>query len=151
MTKFKQSFTVNCNIDDVWNFYTDIRHLLVITPADIAIKVEPIKAITEGAEFKLTSNLIRNSEWKARITYCKPYEYIDEMIDGPFKTWKHLHMFVPSNNNNDTKVIDIVEYELPYGTLGKLTNLIYVHRKIRQIFEYRKRATVNALEKRKEV
>ena len=151
MTKFEQSFAVNCNIDDVWNFYTDIRHLLVITPADIAITVEPIKAITEGAEFKLTGNLIRNSEWKARITYCKPYEYVDEMIDGPFKTWKHLHMFVASNNNNDTKVIEIVEYELPYGTLGKLTNLIYVHRKIRQIFEYRKRATVNALEKHKEV
>ena len=144
MTRFEQSFVVDRDIVDVWNFYTDIQHLLVITPPAIAIKVESKTSIKQGAEIKLSGNIIRNSRWKARITYCKPYEYTDEMIDGPFKIWKHVHRFVAGNNS--TKVVDIVEYELPYGIFGKMVDRIYVKSKIREIFEYRKSATIKALE-----
>jgi ligand-binding SRPBCC domain-containing protein len=144
MTRFEQSFVVDRHVVDVWNFYTDIQHLRVITPPAIAIKVESNTSIKQGAEIMLSGNLIRKSRWKARITYCKPYEYIDEMIDGPFKIWKHIHRFVADNSS--TKVIDIVEYELPYGIFGKMVDRIYVRRKIQEIFQYRKRATVRVLE-----
>jgi ligand-binding SRPBCC domain-containing protein len=144
MTKFEQSFVVNRAIDDVWNFYTDIKHLLVITPPSIAIKIESNASITEGAEISLSGNIIGKSRWRSRITYCKPYEYIDEMIDGPFKTWKHIHKFIADNNN--TRVVDVVEYKLPYGIFGNIIDMIYAQNRLRKIFEYRKRATIKALE-----
>ncbi len=144
MTKFEQSFIVNRTIDDVWNFYTDIQHLIVITPPSIAIKIESNASIREGAEISLSGNIIGKSRWKSRITYCKPYEYIDEMIDGPFKIWKHLHRFIADNNN--TRVVDIVEYKLSYGIFGNIIDRIYAQNKVNEIFEYRKRATIGALE-----
>jgi ligand-binding SRPBCC domain-containing protein len=54
--------------------------------------------------------------WHSRITSFKPYEYIDEMISGPFKKWKHLHKFHDINGKQKTttmtEVIDEVEFEL---------------------------------------
>ena len=145
MTKFEQSFIVHRNINDVWNFYTDIKHLFVVTPPNVEISVEPNASIEQGAEIKLSGKLIRRSSWTARIKYCKPYEYFDEMINGPFKIWKHTHRFIADNDS--TRVIDMVEYELPYSIIGKLLDKIYVKNRIKEIFEYRRLATIAALEK----
>jgi ligand-binding SRPBCC domain-containing protein len=144
MNRFEYSFIVKRRIEDVWKLYTDINHLKIITPPEIAIKIESDTPITEGAEIKLSGKLVRSSSWKARIAYCRPYEYVDEMVDGPFRTWKHLHRFI--SQNDGTQVYDVVDYELPFGLLGKLVDRIYVRMKIRRIFEYRRRATINALE-----
>jgi ligand-binding SRPBCC domain-containing protein len=31
--------------------------------------------------------------WHSKITFLKEYEYSDEMLEGPFKKWRHLHKF----------------------------------------------------------
>ncbi|MFL6365571.1 MAG: hypothetical protein ACJ719_10285 [Nitrososphaeraceae archaeon] len=49
------------------------------------------------------------------------------MLSGPFKKWRHLHRFSDVNNNNNnksqkqkTEVIDEINFELPYGRIGRL-------------------------------
>ena len=83
-------------------------------------------------------------KWHSRITFLKAHEYIDEMLAGPFKKWRHLHTFY-NIDGKQTEIIDEVEFELPYSILGKLFEG-YAYDQLQNIFEYRKKATVKALE-----
>ena len=146
MQRFKHAFTVNCNIDKVWKFYTDINHLAIITPKEMQIKVinATSQTLAQDSEVWLTGKLITRSTWHSKITYLKPYEYVDEMLSGRFKTWKHLHKF-RQIDENQTEVIDEIDFELPYGFLGTMFEG-YVHKQLQQIFLHRKAATIKALE-----
>ena len=42
--------------------------------------------------------------------------FVDEMIDGPFRTWEHTHAFYADGDG--TRLVDTVEYRLPFGSLG---------------------------------
>jgi ligand-binding SRPBCC domain-containing protein len=53
-----------------------------------------------------------------------PIFFIDEMTKGDFKSFRHEHHFKPANNG--TIMIDILEFESPYGSLGKFFNTIYL-------------------------
>ena len=81
--------------------------------------------------------------WHSEITFLKKYEYIDEMLSGPFKKWRHLHKF-HNIDGKQTEIIDEIHFELPCGILGKLFEG-YAYKQLQNIFEYRKIATVKAL------
>ncbi|WP_103071033.1 SRPBCC family protein [Aquimarina sediminis] len=60
---------------------------------------------------------------KSLITALEyPNNFTDEMIRGHFKTFKHQHIF--NKTHSGTEMIDIVEYETPYGVLGRLFDII---------------------------
>jgi ligand-binding SRPBCC domain-containing protein len=149
---------VNCDIDRVWEFYTDIKHLEIITPREIELKITnaPSQKLTQGSEIWLEGKLIvmlfKRSKWHSMITVSsvspQQYLYVDEMLTGPFKKWIHLHKFYAVDNNNNkkqTQVIDEIHFELPYGIIGNLFDG-YVYRRLEKIFCYRKLATIRALE-----
>lgn len=160
MRKFRHSFLVNAGIDRVWEFYTDIGHLEVITPPKMQLKV--LKAtsgrrLAEGAEVWLTGKLVTRSNWHSRITALAPYEYVDEMLSGRFKKWRHVHAFRPAAGVSGsggssaagataTEVIDEIEFELHYGIIGRMFEG-YVYNQLQKIFAHRKAATIAALEK----
>jgi len=143
---FRNSFIVNCNIDKVWQFYTDVKHVEVITPGEIELRIirTTSQTLTQGTDVWLSGKLIFRRTWHSKITYLKPYEYVDEMLTGLFRTWKHLHKFRKIDEKR-TEVIDEIDFELPLGFLGRLFEK-YAYTRIRQIFVYRQRATIDALE-----
>lgn len=151
MRTFKHSFVVNCPIDKVWEFYTDIKHLEIITPTEIELKITSATSqkLSQGSEFWLEGKLmIFKRRWHSVIRSIKPYQYLDEMLTGPLKRWRHLHKFSDININNNqkqTEVIDEVDFELPYSPLGKLFE-DYVSRRLEKFFDYRKAATIKSLE-----
>ena len=57
----------------------------------------------------------------------------------------YTHKFHNIIDGKQTKIMDEVEFELPYGILGKSFEG-YVYKQLRNVFEYRKTATVKALE-----
>jgi ligand-binding SRPBCC domain-containing protein len=142
---FKHSFVVNAPIDKVWDFYTDLRHLEAITPKKIGLKIieSDSNQITQGQIACLSGKLLTQITWKAEITLCKPYTYVDEMSEGLFKHWKHTHIF-HKINENQTRVIDKIEFELPCGFIGKLFER-YAQDRLGKIFAYRQMATIKAL------
>ena len=79
------------------------------------------------------------SNWHSRITVLKPYEYVDEMISGRFKLWKHTHTFLDSKDGK-TEVIDEIDFALRYGFLGRLLEGVVMNR-LEQVFVHRKEAT----------
>jgi len=148
MKSFEQSFKVNCNIDKVWDFYTDIKHLEIITPPQLKLRIIETsnQQVVDGLRMTLSAKLVLySSKWHSIISLVdiSKHMYIDEMVKGPFKKWKHVHLF-SDIGKNQTLVTDTIEFELPFFFLGKLMEG-YVENNLMKIFEYRKIQTVNIL------
>jgi ligand-binding SRPBCC domain-containing protein len=97
--------------------------------------------------------------WKARhlfktrmlrsriIEMKKPQMFIDEQAEGDFKLLKHEHHFKPVDNG--TIMIDLLYFETPYGSLGKLFNKIYFTRYMKRLLEQRNRIIKEVAESEK--
>lgn len=54
----------------------------------------------------------------------RPEVFIDEMIAGDFKSFRHEHHFKSAENG--TIMIDKIDFETPYGTIGKIANRLFL-------------------------
>jgi ligand-binding SRPBCC domain-containing protein len=82
--------------------------------------------------------------WTAEHTACEPGRmFRDVMISGPFRRWEHTHLFIPDGENSSW-LEDRVEYEFPFGWLGRLFGGAYTRRRLTRMFEFRHRVTAQA-------
>ena len=137
---------MDASIDKVWDFYTDLHHLQVITPERLDLKIIESSSdkITQGQTTSFSSKLLTRITWNTRITDCKPYTYVDEMSNHAlFEYWRHTHTF-HKIDENQTRVEDEIEFELKYGLVGKMFEW-YALDKLKKIFAHRQEATVRSL------
>jgi ligand-binding SRPBCC domain-containing protein len=57
--------------------------------------------------------------------------FLDEMIDGPFREFRHLHEF--NDSRRKTLMRDTLDWTLPFGILGTLADKLFVERHLRGI------------------
>jgi ligand-binding SRPBCC domain-containing protein len=146
LIKFINKFIINEDIEKVWEFYTDIRHLEIITPKKLNLKIVNTtnQKIILGQETIISAKIIIiQTTWHSKITFFQQYEYIDEMLEGSLIKWKHTHKFIRINSNK-TEIIDKVEFSLPYGLFGKIVSIFFT-KILRQLFEHRKDETIKYL------
>ncbi len=65
----------------------------------------------------------------------RPFSFVDEMVDGDFKSFRHQHHF--KQIENGIFMIDILDFETPYGALGNLVNSLYLTDYLRELLEKR--------------
>jgi ligand-binding SRPBCC domain-containing protein len=64
---------------------------------------------------------------KSRITAMNLHDYfVDEMVEGKFKSFRHEHFF--EEVNEETIMIDKLQYETPYGVFGKLFDFLILEK-----------------------
>jgi ligand-binding SRPBCC domain-containing protein len=81
-------------------------------------------------------HLFKNRFLKSKITAMKkPFSFTDEMVTGDFKSMKHEHHF--KQIENGTLMIDILNFESPYGSLGKISNKIFLTNYLKKLLEQR--------------
>ena len=86
-----------------------------------------------------TSDLIELDEWvtweakhfgiKQQLTskiteFDSPNYFVDEMVSGAFKSFKHEHIF--HCKGHETLMTDKFEFQSPFGILGKLANILFL-------------------------
>jgi ligand-binding SRPBCC domain-containing protein len=73
-------------------------------------------------------------------------QFIDQLLpgEGPFKIWRHTHAFEFAGGG--TRVIDRIEYELPFGWLGRLAGALGGRLAMKVLFSFRQKATKRLLE-----
>lgn len=126
--------------DQIFPFFSDARNLEKITPPWLSFCVrsvapEPIVAGTliqyqlrvHGVPFRWTTKI---TEWNP------PHSFVDVELSGPYAQWIHTHRFEPRDGG--TRMMDRVEYALPFGLLGSLAHVLLVKRDVERIFDYRR-------------
>jgi len=92
--------------------------------------------------FRLFPFLPLRAQWTARITEFEwDHHFADVQQKGPFKQWHHRHEFLPETRQGvrGTLVRDLIEYEVGFGPLGALANLLFVARQMRRTFAARQK------------
>ena len=128
------------SVEKAWDFLSDPGNLKTITPDYMGFK------ILEGAEEKMYAGQIIKYTvtpvlgiplgWVTEITHVRDNEYfVDEQRFGPYRLWHHKH-FIKAISGG-VEMIDIVDYKLPFGILGRIAHPLFVKRQINQIFNYR--------------
>lgn len=70
-------------------------------------------------------HLFKTRQFTSKITEMKsPDFFIDEMVKGDFKSFYHEHHFKAAVNG--TIMIDLLNFETPYGNFGKIVNSIFL-------------------------
>jgi ligand-binding SRPBCC domain-containing protein len=75
---------------------------------------------------------------KSRITAMTFFSYfVDEMEEGKFKSFKHEHYF---EETNDVIIMtDNLQYETPFGIIGKLFDVLFLKKHLTQFLLERNR------------
>lgn len=131
MTVFERTTLVDAPFEDVWAFHSRIEGFETVTPDWLGLRIESVRGPegTSDPDRLVPGTSIRISiqpggrgprqTWTSRIIDRDRSEtrasFTDVMIDGPFPRWRHTHRFI--DENGATRVIDRVEYELPFGPL----------------------------------
>ena len=151
MAAFERSFVVRVPIGLVWDFHRDPVGLTKITPKPIRVQIEaydfPIRKGSRVLLRVLVLGLIA-VRWNSQITEYVPLQHFtDEQIkgQGPFKAWKHTHRFAAVSDG--TRITDHVEYELPFGLLGRMVERVIGRLLIGAMFTARAQATKAYLER----
>ena len=77
--------------------------------------------------------------WESRIAdYVENEMFADEQVVGPYRSWRHRHLFRPVPGG--VAVEDVVEYRMPLGPLGRIAHAAFVRRELDRIFDHRARA-----------
>ena len=74
-------------------------------------------------------HLFKIRQFTSKIMEMKSPDFFeDEMTQGDFKNFKHQHHF--KETDNGTIMIDMIDFESPYGMLGKIVNKFYLKKYI---------------------
>ncbi|MGI8469114.1 MAG: SRPBCC family protein [Pyrinomonadaceae bacterium] len=82
-------------------------------------------ATFEGKHFGFTQKLT------VKITeFEKPFRFVDEMTEGAFKSFKHIHEFIPLNDG--TLMRDTLRWTSPFGVLGRIADELLLKNHLRK-------------------
>lgn len=159
MPTYTRRTRVAVPLDDVREFHSRIEGLEALTPAWMNLRVEAVRGpegepdpgeLRVGSRVRLSVRpfgLGPRQRWTSRIVARENAEghasFRDVMDDGPFRRWEHTHAFFA--DGEDTVVTDRVEYELPFGAVGRSLGPVarvgfepmfrYRHRRTRELLE----------------
>jgi len=117
---------------------------------NIEFHQESLKHSNEKAIAGKISGLIELDEWvsweakhlgfvqhlTSKITeFDAPNYFVDEMVFGAFKSFRHEHIFRESKNR--TIMIDKFNFESPYGILGRFVNWVFLKKYMKNLLETR--------------
>ena len=93
-------------------------------------------------------HLFKIRRFTSRISAMQiPDYFIDEMVKGDFKSFRHEHHF--KGIENGTIMIDRVNFETPYGFIGKWLNAFYLKRYMEKMIVARNRVIKEYAESKK--
>lgn len=74
----------------------------------------------------------------SRITEMQSPDYfVDEQVRGPFRRFRHIHEF--SQDSAGTTMVDRIEFEAPFGPIGRLVEKLVLARYLQRLIETRNR------------
>jgi len=133
---------LSISLENAWEFFSSPKNLDLITPKDMSFEIisgaENMAYAGQVITYKIRPLFNIPMKWVTEITQCVDHKYfIDEQRFGPYKFWHHQHHF----EKIDTGVLmkDILHYALPFGFIGEIMGVLFIHKKVRKIFSFREK------------
>jgi ligand-binding SRPBCC domain-containing protein len=139
--------TIDASAEEVFRWHAESGALERLTPPWEPVQVmQAAPGIRNGDRGVLQ---VRVGPFRVRwefehCDYVEGRQFRDIQVFGPFRRWDHTHRMTPEGPASCI-LEDRVEYELPFGLLGKLSAGWCVRRKLQRLFLYRHRVTAEAM------
>jgi ligand-binding SRPBCC domain-containing protein len=121
-----------------FGFFKNPYNLGALTPPWLHFRIVSVsdREIREGTRIRYGLRLHGVPlRWESVISeYAENAVFADRMVLGPYRHWHHRHEFLAVTGG--TEIRDRVEYELPFGLLGRAADSL-VRRQLREIFDFR--------------
>lgn len=145
MHQLKSVQKLPITLDEAWDFFSSPKNLKEMTPKELNLvpKSELPDRMYPGQfiEYKVKPVLGIPMTWVTEITQVREREFfVDEQRVGPYKIWHHQHHF--KEIEGGVEMTDIIDYLLPLGPIGVLTEWLFVGKQIKGIFEFRHKRLV---------
>ena len=116
---FEYSTIVAAPVDKVFSFHERPDAIKILTPWWLFPTIERLrgKGLEEGVEVVVTTMGL--SKWHARhVAFERNQLFVDEMVSGPMKSWRHEHHF--HQQENGTLLTDSIDF-VPIGPAWPVT------------------------------
>jgi ligand-binding SRPBCC domain-containing protein len=119
---------------------------LLIPPWDHTRVVRPPASLAVGTVVELEMRIgpVPVRVEAVHTAYERDRFFEDTMRQGPFPHWRHRHVFEASGDG--CLLRDEVEYEPPFGLLGRVLDRWLVRPRLEKMFAYRHQVTRAAVE-----
>jgi ligand-binding SRPBCC domain-containing protein len=128
----------------------DFANVRIVTPPLIKVRFAALPATLEAGS-TLTVEMNQFGwwmPWDISVREVVPNQLlVDEQSGrGPFRAWRHEHHFIEENGT--TILMDRIEYELPFGLLGRAVDALLMQFIQRRVFAYRHLKTIEYFRRR---
>jgi ligand-binding SRPBCC domain-containing protein len=148
MPLFRRSIDIKAPVENVFTFHLDPANLERVSPPGsqtrvVSVSVTPlrvgarvtVRSVQMGMPVTLEAEIIALEENRM---------FEDQQVRGPFKSWRHRHLFEPIPDG--TRLTDEVEFEVPGGLAGRLVGQGMVMAQMEKAFAHRQEQTKRLLE-----
>ena len=146
--RFEKETKIAAPPEAVYAFHEQPDALLAITPPWERVTVDgAVPPIAVGNRIVLKTKIGPfPATWVAEYVEVEPGRlFADRQVSGPFAAWLHRHIFLPDGAGG-TVLRDSVEYEPPFGVLGRVFGGWFIKKKLKDMFEFRHQATKRMIE-----
>lgn len=133
------------SLEKAWGFFSSPKNLAVITPPEL--NLVPTSKLPEEMypgmfiEYTVKPLLGIPTKWVTEITHVRDQSFfVDEQRLGPYRIWHHQHHF--KKIKGGVEMTDIIDYRLPFGPIGILTEKLFVGSKVKDIFKFREKKLI---------
>ena len=139
--RFTRRQLLPITVEKAWSCLSDPKNLKLITPEYMGFNIinEEDTEMYAGQiiQYIVTPVFGIPTKWVTEITQVKDKRYfVDEQRFGPYSLWNHKHFI--KEVKGGVEMIDIIDYKIPLGFLGRIMNPILVKPKLEEIFRFRK-------------
>jgi ligand-binding SRPBCC domain-containing protein len=140
---FVKESLIRATPERVFAFHEQPNALALLTPPWERTRVISQARISEiGSRAVVETRLFRlvPVRWIARhVAYDPPRSFEDVQERGPFRRWRHRHVVLPHAEGATLR--DEIDYEPPFGFLGRLAEPFLVRPRLEKLFGHRHRVT----------
>lgn len=137
---------IKAGVDEVYRWHIRPQAFRRLVPPWTPFKLISHDGVAPGsrAVFRIKAGPF-SFKWTAEhADIVENAQFRDVQLRGPFRHWSHLHRF--SVDGADCRLVDDIEYELPFSFLGKMIAGRFARDEIVRAMRYRQATAKNDIE-----
>lgn len=151
MTRIELTTEINAPINSCFDLARDVNaHVLSAENTNEKVIAGRFSGLCEQGDTITWEAIHFGVKQQLKVEISKmnpPYFFEDRMLKGAFKSMRHEHHF--KSTNEKTIMIDYFEYEVPFGFIGRLFDVLVLKKHMTHFLQTRNQLLKSILENKK--